>query len=321
MKKGILIGIATLAAVSAVAFSDIETQAYVNPNIQILNETVGIAVSPVQSDRFKMVPGGEYDGRFRVRQTGKETSEIVIEVAPLTALKDYETETDRTRIKNWTTFEIEGCDVNRIEDRNTFITMRPQEECFVNYHISVPQDAVGGSQNASILVRTVRREDVGQTSASSALQYQYQFAYALYSDVDAEGAYYKGRILENNIPFLLFNPPLGVDSLVENTGTLDYTANYSVKMNNYFGGEEVYNESWDGIVFSDSKLAQNKEWEGAPALGLFLVTQEISGIEETSSKTQLVLIFPLWLILIIIGVLLLLIWALCLKIKERRKNK
>lgn len=322
MKRSVVIGfIATLVAVATVAFTDNPAEAYINPNINILNDIVGIAVSPVQSDRFEMVPGGQYEGRFRVRQTGTQTSEIVIEVAPLTALRDYETETDRTRIKNWTTFTIEGCDIDRIEDRNAYVMMRSQEECYVNYNISVPFDAVGGSQNASILVRSTARDDIGQESASSSLRYQYQFAYALWSDVDAEGAYYEGKILENNIPWLLFSPPLGVSSLIKNTGTLDITAKYNVTMKNYFGGDEVFNESWDAVVFADSELTQSKEWEGAPELGLFQVTQEIAGVDETSSKTQLVLMFPLWLLLILVGVIILLIWALVLKIKQRKNKK
>lgn len=322
MKKCILAGfIVTLLTVVVALTTDNTVNAYINPNITIYNETVGIAVMPLHSERFKMIPGGEYEGRFRVRQTGKETSEIVIMIAPLTALKDYETETDRTRIKNWTTFNIEGCNVDRVENGDTYIVMRSQEECFVNYSISVPNDAIGGSQNASIMIKSSARDDVGQTSTSSSLKYQYQFAFALYSDVDAEGAYYEGKLLKNNIPRILLNPPLGVSSLAENTGTLDFKTEYHVIMKNYFGGDEMFNESWDATVFSDSELSQEKVWEGAPELGLFLVTQEIKLLDETFTKTQLVLMFPLWLLLILVGVVLLLIWAAYTKIKERKNKK
>ena len=197
--------------------------------------------------------------------------------------------------------------------------MRSQEECFVNYTIKVPSDAIGGSQNVSIIVASV--PEYNEDGNSIGLNAQYRFAYNLFTDINAEGAYYEGKILKNNIPKILFSPPLRVDSLVKNTGTLDFKTEYNVVMKKYFGGDEVFNESWDTTIFSDSELSQTKEWESAPEFGLFLVTQEINLLDETSSKTQLVLLFPLWLLLIFLGVIILLLWALYTKIKGRKNNK
>ena len=319
MKKTIIFG--ALATLVLILGLEDTTQAYINPNIQLANKAVGIAVSPMTNDRINMVPGGQYDGRFRVRQTGHETSDIMIMVAPLNPARDYETETDRTQIKHWTTFSIEGCDVDRVEDGDTYVTMRSQEECFVNYHISVPHDAMGGSQNASIVVRSAVRSDVGQTSGQSGLNYQYQIAYALFSDVDGPGAHYAGKILENNIPWILFNPPLEVNSLIENTGNLDFKTTHKVVMNDYFGGKEVFNKSWTGLVMADSKGTEKAIWEEAPAFGLFQVTQEIKALDEESNKTQLVLLIPIWLILIILGVIILLVWAVVLRAKQQKDNQ
>jgi len=313
--------VGVLVAVGLVAISGIGVNAYINEDVYLVNKNVGIAVSPVKSERYKMIPGGEYDGRFRVRQTGHETSEIMITLAPLSALRDYETETDRTRIKNWTTFDIEGCDVHKVEDGNAYLMMRSKEECFVNYHIKVPRDAVGGSQNAAILVRSLARNDVGAQKDESALRYQYQFAYSLLSDVDAPGATYDGKVLKNNVPSILLDPPLGVDSLIENTGTLDFTAFYSVTMIEWLREREVYANSWDALAMADGKVDQEDAWKEAPVLGLFWVTQEVRVLDETSSVTKLVLIIPIWLILIIVGVILLLIWAIVIKVRGHKKKR
>ncbi|MDR1196706.1 MAG: hypothetical protein LBL08_00275 [Candidatus Nomurabacteria bacterium] len=325
MKK-ILVFSGIVAALALVIGVTTVSQAYINPDIELLHDEVGIGVSPIKADRIDMVPGGKYEGRFRVRQTGHETSQIVAEIKPMTAYKNYEVETDRTQITKWTTFKLEGCDVDKVEDGKTYFTMRSKEECYLNYYISVPQNAMGGSQNSAIMVRTETRDDVGAKSGNAGVSYQYQFAYAVYSDVDGPGAVYAGKVLENNVPWILFEPPLGVSSLVENTGNLDFMTKYEVKMNNWFGGKEVYNRSWEGLTFADSKYEDGTQWAEAPVLGLFEVTQTINLLDEkvenqtSSTVTKLVLIIPIWLVLIIIGIILLLIWALYLRIKGKKEK-
>lgn len=318
MKKKILVGV--LIVVGLVLGAGATSQAYINPDITQVNEEVGIAVSPLKSERFQMEPGGEYSGQFRVRHTGHDTSDMVVKIAPLTEARDYEVETARTQIKKWTTFGLEGaeCVIDRVEDGDAYFTMRPQEECFISYSIKVPDNAVGGSQDAAILIKTATREDVGSDIGSAGVKYEYQFAYSLFSDVSGPSASYAGRVIENNVPWLIFNPPLGVSSEVENTGTLDFSTYYEVKMSNWFGGQEVYNAKWDGVTFAGSTHDDSAEWEGAPALGLFRVTQRITVLNKVSEVTRLVLIFPIWLLMIFIGVVLLLVWALYLKIRGRR---
>lgn len=297
--------------------------ATINPNIEVVNQSVGIAVSPFGSDRLVLNQGDVVDGRFRVRQTGQETNEVYIHIRPMSIRagstaneRDFYTEKARTQIVNWISIgDIEGCSVNKVEDGKTYFTMRSQEECYVNYTITVPHNAVGGSQNAALTVRSVekRGEDGGV-----GLRNSYSFAYLLHSNVNGPDALYQGKVLENNIPWILFNPPLAVDTLVENTGNLDFDVKYDVAMRDYFGGKEVYDRSWDTIAYAETQRADETAWEGAPALGLFQVTQEVELLDETSSKTQLVLLIPIWLILIILGVVILLTWAIVLRAKQRK---
>ena len=323
MRNKLLLGALVAVGLSLGAVSSVS--AVINDSIELVNSTVGIAVSPVNSERLELKPGSVESGRFRVRQTGHETNDVVVYVRPLSMKaggvnneKDFEAETNRTKIAKWTTFTVEGCDVNSVEDGFVRMTMRPQEECFVDYTIRVPWDALGGSQNASIKVVTVERD----TEISVAgLRSRYSFAYALYTDIDGPGAFYQGKVIENNIPCLLFSPPLITDSLVENTGNLDFITYYDVRVNNYFTGKQVYDKSWSSLVMADSKYASKTAWEDAPALGLFMVTQDVKVLDEVSSLTKFVLIIPIWLVIIIIGVILLLIWAIVIKIREHRRNR
>jgi hypothetical protein len=325
MRKKLIISGVMTAAVLAVGVTTV-SQAYINPDVEVRHDKVGIGVSPLKADRINMVPGGKYDGRFRIYQNGDETADVVAEISPLTAYKNYEVETDRTQITKWTTFDLEGCDVNETKDGAIYFAMRSQEECYINYHISVPYNAMGGSQDSAIMVRTMAREDVGSTSGNSGVNYQYQFAYLVYSDVDGPGAKYDGKVIDNDIPWLLFSPPLGVESTVDNTGNLDFTTKYEVTMNDWFGGKQVYERSWDNIAFAESKHVDGTKWENAPTLGLYNVQQKVAILDEQtdnqtlSERTQLVLIVPIWLIIIIFAVIALLIWALYLKIRGHRNR-
>lgn len=336
MKRIITLAVLGLTVFSSILMSTDSASATINPDIQLVNQSVGIAVSPLHSERAKLNPGETITGRFRVRQTGQETNEIYVHAGPLSLKKDtpkyeldYETVTPRTAVAQWLTINsVEGCTISRVEDNKTYFWMRSKEECYVNYTLKVPNDALNGSQSAAIFTQSVPDdssiEGVGLASS-------YRFAYQLYTDINGPGAYAEGKILSNNIPWIILSfdqpKPLEVTSKVENTGTLDFGIKYDVKMNNWFGGEEVYQRTWESLAFAENDANGSTAWEQAPTLGLYKVTQNINILDEnpdnqtSSSRTQMVLLIPIWLLIIIIIVILLLLWALYTKIKERKDGK
>jgi hypothetical protein len=329
VKKQFLIGGAAALALS-VGVATL-SHATINPNVELVNNSVGVAVSPFYSERLVLRPGDVEKGRFRVRQTGRDTNEIYVHVKPLGTqdgsfnnAPDYERMTERTNITKWLTVDsVDGCSISRVEDNKTYFWMRPQEECYVNYTIRVPHNAVGGSQDAALFVQSVA---IG-TISGAGIQSSFAFAYKLFSNIDAPGAIAQGRVVENHIPWLLFNPPLGVTSKVENTGNVDFITDYTVEMHNWFGGQEVYTKSWDMLAYADSELNSGTEWAGAPTLGLFEVRQKISMLDQKvehetlSERTQLVLIVPIWLIVLIALIIIMLASAIYLRHRQNQKRR
>lgn len=131
--------------------------ATINDNIELINDTVGISISPASSEQINLRPGDSYDGSFRVRQTGRETNDVFAEISPYTAGSadydswDFETVKEHTKITNWLTINLDSdCSEGRRENGKIFFTMRPKEECHISYHIDVPADAFGGSQHAAV---------------------------------------------------------------------------------------------------------------------------------------------------------------------------
>lgn len=335
MKRTITLTGLGLAMLGCTAALTTPAEATINSDIQLVNQSVGIAISPLSAEKATLNPGDSVSGRFRVRQTGQETNEIFVYAGPMSLKKDtpkyeldFETITPRTAVADWMTVNsVDGCTISRVEGNKTYFWMRSQEECYVNYTLNVPNDALNGSQTAAIFTQSVPEdEDVGGVGLINT----YRFAYKLFVDINGPNAYAEGKILENNIPWIVVNfdmpIPLEVASKIENTGTLNFTASYDVKMNNWLGGGEVYQRSWESIAFAESDAYDSTAWEEAPTLGLYTVTQDINILDEnaenqtSSSRTQVVLLIPIWLLIIIIIVLGLLIWAAYLKIKQRKNG-
>lgn len=334
MKRIITLAGLSLATLGLASALITPSSATINTDIQLVNQSVGIAVSPLQADKAELDPGETVSGRFRVRQTGQGTNEIYVHAGPMSLKRDapkyefdFETTTPRTAVAEWLTIDsIDGCEISRVEDNKTYFWMRPQEECFVNYTLNVPDDALNGSQSAAIFTQSVPDEKVDGIGLINT----YRFAYKLFVDINGPDAYAEGKIIDNSIPWIVVNfehpIPLEVASKVENTGTLNFDVDYDVKMNNWLGGSEVYQRSWDSLAFAESDTYGSTAWEEAPSLGLFSVTQDINILDEnpenqtSSSRTQVVLLIPFWLLIIIIIVIAMLIWAGYLKAKEYKNN-
>ncbi|MDR1300521.1 MAG: hypothetical protein LBK50_02325 [Candidatus Nomurabacteria bacterium] len=285
--------------------------AVINDKIETKDKSLSIYVSPASSDRITLTPGDVYDGEFTVTSDASVTNEVFVSLTPYSIGKDsgqrdFDTETSRTHITKWIDFGVDGCDITRTDGNNVYFTMRPQEECKIKYHIAVPSDAMGGSQNSGIFVQSV----VDDSSGGMIMQ-SYRVGYLLYVNINGPGALYRGEIVKNDIPFILFEPPVYAGSLIENTGNLDFRASYEVVMHNWFGGEEVFRKSWENLIMADGRKSDEAQWGGSPSLGIFKVQQKISLLDEVSDETKIVIIIPIWLIIITVLLIAALIWWLC----------
>lgn len=286
--------------------------------------TVGIGASPAKGDRIAMVPGGEYSGTFQALQAGNETNEVKVFLAPMSeqnGARDYEVETERTRITEWMTLETPDCTILRVEDETIVLEMPADSQCTVNYYIKVPENAVGGSQNAAIILASTPYSELNRETEGVGINVKHRYAYSVYADVDGPGAVYAGKIIENNVPWLFLSQPISVSSLISNSGNLDFQANYHILIKNWFGGEEMLLNDFDKIVLADTESSDIQTWDGTPEIGIFEVTQNIALGNEESKITRLVLVMPIWWLIIMIAVLLLLIWALVIKIRQFVKKK
>lgn len=271
-----------------------------------------IGVTPTQDNIGRLEPGKTYEGKFTVKNTGRETFDYVIDFAPYGVEGDnyspvYDKPSSYTEISDWIT-------VSR--DSGTIASGDAHE---VGYRIKVPADAHGGAQSAIIIAKMLNPEKPADSTSVETVQ---QLGYLVFGNVDGEVTK-TAKILENKIPSFIFDPPITATSLVENTGNVYTNATYTLQVFPLFGNEEVYtNEEKPEakVIFPETKRYSEISWEGAPALGIFRVKQTIKIFDEVSTVEKLVFLCPLWLIALVLILLFLVIFWIISRVRNRNRE-
>lgn len=273
--------------------------------------TYRIGITPSQNNMGTLEPGTTYEGKFTVKNTGRETFDYEIDFAPYGVEGDnydpvYDKPSSYTEISDWIT-------VSR--DSGTIASGDAHE---IGYRIAVPADAYGGAQSAVIIARMLNPESDKNSTAVETVQ---QLGFLVFGNVDGD-ATRTAKILENNIPSILFKSPITVTSIVENTGNVYGNASYTLQVFPLFSDEEVYTTEEDPelkVIFPETKRLSEQSWEGAPALGIFKVRQTVKLFDEVSVEEKLVFLCPLWLIVVVAILIVLIIFWIVSHIRNKNR--
>ena len=299
--------IKTLLTALILSFSMIPaTAVFAEDDEYSVNYVLGI--TPTQKGFETMEPGETYAGSFKVRNKGGGEFSYKIEVTPYSVegenySPNYDKETKYTDIVKWISI-----------DKTEGTVARGQEED-ISYTITVPENAHGGGQAATIMV------SMGGDS-NEGLQTVRRLGYLVYGNVNGD-IIRTAKILENKIPSFIFDPPIIATSVVENTGNVYTKASYTLQVFPLFSDEEIYTteENPDGnILFPETKRYSEISWEGAPALGIFRVKQTIKIFDEVSEVEKLVFLCPLWFIAIILLLIFLIIFWIVSRVRGRNRE-
>ncbi len=312
-KKFKLVLAAVLAAVTFGAYTIICNDiAHAEGTTQ---NAIHLQVSPTKQ-KLSLTPGSSYVGTFKVHNAGAAPFHYSVSATPYSVTNenyspDYSGLTNYTQIAEWVTF-----------DKSTETgLLQPGEIAEVAYTVNVPKDAPAGGQYAALMAQT---EDGNEENATVAVIHR--VGMILYAAVPGE-THETGEIIKNNVNTFYFNPPLTVSSLVKNTGNVEQTAKYTVKIYPLFSNEAVFSneekpdkeKSLD--VIPETSRFNSITWEGAPQIGIFSVEQTIEFAGQTSTNKKLVLICPLWLLFVIFALLFFIIFWLFSRIRNRKREK
>lgn len=273
-----------------------------------------LQVSPTKQ-KISLTPGASYVGTFKVHNAGAAPFNYSVSATPYSVTNDnyspdYTGLTNYTQIADWITFD---------KATETGL-LQPGEIVDVAYTVNVPKDAPAGGQYAALMAQTSDGNDENATVAVI-----HRVGMILYAAVPGETRE-TGEIIKNNVNTFYFNPPLTVNSLVKNTGNVEQTAKYTVKIYPLFSNEAVFSneEKPDKEkqldVIPDTSRFNSITWEGAPQIGIFSVEQTIEFAGQVSTNKKLVLICPLWLLFIIFALLFFIIFWLFSRARNRKRE-
>lgn len=294
-------GIGAIALLFGMAFS---------PHIStaVLAETAvyesHIQVSP-SSDRLKLDPGQEYDGSFVVNNIGTGAFSFSVYVTPFSMNDDcsenYETGSDYTEMSKWVTF-----------DQSEFSNVQPGTGRTINYHIDVPNDIPSNSQYIAIFAET--RKDSPDSDAT--INISQRVGYKVYVDLGGETRE-SGEVKSAQQSGFFFTPPVNSIFRVQNTGNIDFVSDHQMIVKDLFG-KEIHNSSTSATVLPNSCREVELKYD-APAFGIFNVTNKVGFLNGTQyDETKLVVVMPIYLLAIFGLVIILLIYAVILKLRKKK---
>lgn len=303
-QKNILLAafFAFLAAGVANLFASTATYADQNP--------IHLQVSPVKQ-KISLEPGASGVYTIKVQNVGTQPFNYSTEAVPYSVTDDnyspnYSTVSNYSQIASWITFD---------EDKQTG-RLEPGETIDVPFTVNVPKDVPSGGQYAAIMAQT---EDGNADDAN--IRVVNRVGMILYANIPGNTRT-EGKIIDNKVPGFLFDPPITVTALVENTGNVEITAEYIFKIWPLFSNETVYNnEENPGTldIMPETRRFSTISWDGAPKLGIFTVEQTVRLLGEESTVKKLVIICPIWLLFIIIALIFFMIFWLISRARSRKR--
>lgn len=268
-------------------------------------------VSPSFAEIEEMQPGKSYDGVFKVQNTGGKDLDYAITITPYSVKDDKyaldsDTETAYTQMKDWITLSQDSGKLS------------PNDAEEIKYTIRVPQDAPAGGQYALINIRLVQEND---SNSGATITANKQIGFRLLGEIEGNTRR-TGKVTEQNIPSILFNPPISATSVVENTGNTHITASYVLRVFPLFSNEEVYtNEDspYEVTVLPETSRYNSISWDDAPHLGIFRVEQTVTIADDTQTIKKTVFLCPIWLTFIILLIIFCVIFWIFSRIKNRNR--
>lgn len=239
---------------------------------------------------ISLQPGEIYQGTFGVVNSSSDESDVVeykVFVAPFSVSgEDYsvnfDTVSDFTKITNWITIEQPTGSV------------KGKEVVEVPYTISVPENAPGGGQYASFIVRITNPND--GSSEEYSISVNYQAASILYASLEGD-IHQEGEIIKNNINGFFFDSPIIGQASVKNSGNVHFDVSSYIQVFPLFSSEEVFSSEEspkNNIALPETTLSTFNSWDDTPQLGVFRVVQTVSYLGNISKSEKTVFVCPPW---------------------------
>lgn len=269
------------------------------------------------AQRFLLTPGETYEGTITVVNPADATNDFTYQatVTPYSVLgaeyaADLTTMSNRSQIVDW------------IKIENPTGTVSPNKFEKIKFTITVPEDAAGGGQYATIAVSSGAQTTEGSGVNISNI---FEMASVIYGYVEGDISH-EGEILQNSIPGYATTTPVKTQISVTNHGNVHEDAKITIKATNFFTGEVLLPEEGESgavneIIMPGTERYITEEIDNLPALGVVHVEQTVYYLGMSSVESVNVVICPVWFLVLMIAAAGGIIGGVARLIVKHRRNK
>jgi hypothetical protein len=258
--------------------------------------------------KISLQPGEHFSGTFKFFNLGSQSFKVNLSVTPYSVKdesyeRDQTSQTDRTQISRWMSFP-----------RNDFV-LAAGETADIEYVVDVPKDVPDGGQYAIIVASAdllTKRDSWVNTVA---------LGYTIYATINEGNTRIDARLINQEIPKFYLKGPIGDAATIKNSGNTDVQAKHKIVVSDFFSNRELYDSGEvDNFILPDTSRKMVLEWDNTSELGIYKIKSSVTMLGQTYEEDGVVLVLPIYVIIIFGAVILLLIWAIVLKIRQRRKK-
>ena len=249
------------------------------------------------SQEVRLKAGDVYEGTITISNPANSDDDFsyLAEVTPYSVLDgeykaDLATKNNMSQIVDWITIE------------NPSGKIAPNESVKLRFKITVPGNAPGGGQYATIGIRS---NDDFEASDGGAVQNIFQMASIIYANIAGETVR-KGEIVSAGIPGFSTSTPIYASVSLTNEGNVHEKAITTITVKNAFSGEQIFPGEDEQNVFIEYIMPGTSRYltrsiDRLSSLGVYQVEQTVEYLGETSNVSQTVIICPIWFLLLIMA--------------------
>ncbi len=296
------------------------------PNSNVYAEdkpAIWLQVSPV-ANRITLNPGDELTYTMQVDNIGSEKFSFKVYATPYTvANEEYEinfsTETNRTQISRWITFN-QNANAQKDSEKDwkneVKFDLEPDQHQVVEYKITVPDDIPAGGQYATIFAESIPEGGTTSTGVHTISR----VGLILYGTTNGETVS-KAVISDFSLKPFITSGKITANANLSNEGNTDFTSIMKMKIEKLFGGTVTELEGSYTVIPDAPARHATLEWNDTPAFGIFRVKTTINALDESFEDSRIVIILPVFIIVIMVMLLTIIIVWLIMLIRKRRAQK
>ena len=217
---------------------------------------------------------------------------------------NFEIKNHFTKLHEWITFSTN----DSTPQKEISITLSPKETKEINYMITVPDNAPGGGQYASIFAEVTGDESQGIKTST-------RVGTILYANIDGD-TITGSSIANTKVSTFSTSGIITVSADIENTGNIDFQSSTNLKASTIFG-KELYNDTTVSTILPETTKEISISWD-SHSIGFFKIDYQIKALDASTSNTCIVLVVPISVIVLGFFLLTTTIIAIIYHIKKRQ---